>query len=467
MFTAEDFKCHIREGFYHKFMLWMTQAMFGRPNHSILSLEGTETSLLVRFLQRILPDTAFHDRVHGSNRKRYPNNVTVFTEGFPRSNKQKTKVREIMVRSNVIVLNPPWYFLEDASIRQIHVQVQLSEACVQNADVIATFIRKSYCLYSFMPVYMSIFFQRNECIDREVPVQEAMESFVEYWKMRGIHHRVTRREILANAALLATGGGFHLNAKKQSMRICKLGTAPSTQNHLNAVQFIYLYYDRGFAFFQWLIRVALGLKTRSIFSITDATSTTLNLVCSFCGRCKIKVYDANTLHEFYEILDHGDYHLHIFSDVRVPLRDLMVVKGHANCLIIDRESIITSNPPTVLCARQRDETKNYCFMTQSEQDFTDFIDECYSLTVKEPLYAVFMQRMLRNGTLRYNQEYQVGDLLAEYELWCQHRNTYVEHYTIPNLLPADCFAFQISLFFKCSWDDYTITVHGPLKLNVE
>lgn len=462
-FTVDDFKCYIKEGSFHKFMIWMTQAMFGRPNYTALSIQGSDVERATQFISKILPDSTFHTRIQGSSRKRYPNNVTVFLQSVPRTQKQRIKVKDIMERSNVIILNPPWYFLEDTSIRQTNVDVRITDDCIKHADMIASLIRKSYCLYSFMPVYVSVFIQSSEFLHKRVDVYDAIHEFVEFWKSRGVFQRINRRELLANASLLA---GVEIDFKANEMVVNKLKLV-SGDIALNIVQFLYLYYEHGFALFQWLLRVAMGFNTRSIFVIADSTDTSFDLIKTFCQRCKVMTYDETNLHTFYDMLDHSQYHLHVFNKVVVPQCDLILLKNYSNCIVIESAKTVAFDPPHALCGAYKETTHQYVFKNTSDSpSLDDFICECYQLMVKEPGYAYYVQRMLDMGKLHYQVTYKVSDLLADYEKWFSDRGMYAEQYIMPNISPNYSFCFQISLFFKCTWDETTLCLHKQLKLNV-
>lgn len=448
------------KGSFHAFTSWMASATLGRPNQLALVIEDADENLIRQLIRGLLPDTEFYERIRKRN---YVHGVSVFVNTFPRTQRQKFLIKDILNFGNVIFVNPAWYFAEETSIPKISVSISrdLMPEILRDAHLITARLRKSYSLFSYLPVYVSLYL-RDKPIDAPTSPNALHADFVEFWRARGIQMQCFTREFIANVDMVCSG--LRVDASDvvdPSHMVLRL--KPTRGRDLNMIPVMYLLYDNGTLLFQNLVQCAMGRCTRTPIRIIDSTSTTLALIKCFCKRCNIIIYDSQNVSQFYDIVDHAQYHLHVFLDVDVSWEDIMMVKQYSNCIIIRRDD--TACNSCAVTARFKSNLDAWNFHeVPDDRQYEAFMEECYGMIVREPLYVYFVRQMIDQGRIAWGVFYDIAVLTGDYEEWCNQHRFPVEEYKMDTLPHNESFCIRQSMFFRCEWTDSNICFRECKKL---
>jgi hypothetical protein len=447
---SKAFRYAFKKGSVYGLVSWLAAATFCKSNAYALVIEDAEPTRALDFIKAILPASKFHRRI---KKKRYSKNVNVFVETHPRSVRQKAFVKEMMTYSNVAFINPPWYFVEDTRIPKVVVSFDISDRVMEDLPNVIAMVRKSYSIYSYMPVFASVFLREGD-LHYPISMQDFFQRFVAFWSARGVIQRCQQRELLGNVLMLAEG--VRVDPKTDMLTVGSLKHfADRDTSFANVVPLIFLSYDNGYILFQWLVQCAMGLCTKVPLVVADPGDATLSVLKTFCDRCRIAVYDETSISEFYDTLDHSAYHLHVFRDANVSWEDVLMVRQYSNCIVIKSEVAPNTLPSSFLHVRFRG-IGLPADLASVRENFETFLLDCYDLTVREPAFVLYARDLIRRRVVRWGQTYETDAILGGYAAWCEEQGFVPESYAALDLSNRQSFCNRMSMFFKCEWDDQTI-----------
>lgn len=448
------FKCHLGEGCYYKFMSWMSNCLYGRPNLCALVVHSSDADATNELFQKILPGCRTQKRINSL--RQYEDNVIMYVNTHPRTFRQKMCIQDTMQHSNVMFINPANCFTSHTTIPILMIDLVLTPTLQANHKDVALFMHKFYMLSTFRPFLMHTFFSKSPHCD--------MQGFTEF-RNRLKHDPNVRtnmhiRECVANSKMLM--GKVDLDYKKRNIEINDPLLEPL--GPLNMLHFVLAKYDNAIAMLSWLVRCAMGLVSKSVVCIHDPTNTTLFLLSAMCKHLKTAMFSDVNIKNLYTMTNIQDHDLFVFRHLTLPLIDLDMLTNHTNCAIISKTNVAfhTHTGINMIYARFNG-TETYNFHPSS--NVGTLIREWYDLTVKEPNYIPFAEQSIEKGNILFNSENDISKLIEDYATWCQHLKIPIYHYNrivSPTNL-YNTFCLILSTFFRCSWNEKTIIIHSKRK----
>lgn len=448
----ESLKYRIAEGKYQNFMAWMGNAIMGRVNwDAILVLETASTDSAVQFLSKCLPGLRCVSQFR--RKQSYKDNVIVYKDVYPRRNRQSNCVRALMMKSNVVIVNPSVFWMEHTNLPMLRVQMMIDEEAMSLASTLVSMIVKFYA-FSNVDSVIAL----NDAL-----AEKSLRSFsdlIRTYKNLGGRPHPSVKNMLALAHAFAMDA--HVNYKNQTIRAAALGTPGDV---LTVQRFVVEYYDKGAAMIQWLSRCAMGIPALNmIMSIQDSTATTMNFVRAMFGDQRVAyVTDAN-LSSLYYISDPSYFVLYVFEYVTLPFVDLLSLCKHSSVLFIQRESTYVQFDPRVFVLRSKYRSSEDFPMSRLQRDgFGAYVRQAYDATIKEPACIAYVEKALACGRYKWNTDISIDDIVLDFTAWCALQNlppwTYFDI-----VLTHKNITKTVNTYFRCSVGDTHIRFSGSRKI---
>lgn len=446
----ESLKYRIADGKYQKFMAWMGNAMMGRINvATILVIETASTDLAVAFLSKCLPGVRTATRFRCN--QDFKDNVVMYREVYPRRSRQRDRIRALMFRSNVVLVNPPGYFLDHTSLPVLRVGMMIDD------DTIA-------CIETFVSMVLKFHVFSN--IDAVVAMHAALAEKSPTRSFRDLARSYRRstasmRNVLALAQVAGADARIHF--KSQTIEAKPIGG--QTNDVLTLPQFVVQHYDQGPAMIQWLARCATGVPALSmVMVVEDPTETTIEMVRKTFGNQRVAYLSDANISSMYLISDTSYYVLYVFDRLTLPLIDFLTLCKYSSVLIIDRGHAFVHYEPRVYAVRVKYLGNAFPIGTRLSCDgFSAYAREAYDATIKEPACIRYLEKALLCGRYKWNQDVSIDDIVLEYTAWCALQD-------VPPWVYLDIegtrrtLVSSASTYFRCSIGDAHIRFSGSRKV---
>lgn len=450
----ESLKYRIAEGKYQKFMAWMGNAVMGRTNwDAILVFEVASTEVAVQFLSKCLPGMRCVSRFRCN--QTYKDNVIVYKDAYPRRSRQRDCVRSLMLKSNVVLVNPPVLWLEHTSLPILRVEMMIDEEAMHLASTFLAMVVKFYAVSNVDSVVAL-----NDAL-----AEKSLRSFrdlIRSYKDLGGRPEPSVKNMLALAH--AYGTDIHVNHKNQTIQATSLGGPPGDAS-TTVPRFVVEFYEKGAAMIQWLSRCAMGIPALNmLMSIEDPTTTTIDMIRTVFGDQRVAyVTDAN-LSSLYYISEPSYFILYVFEYVSMPFVDLLTLCKHSSVLFVQRESTHMQFDPRIFVLRSKyKSTTTFPASKLSRDGFGSYAQHAYDVTIKEPACIAYIEKALACGRYKWNTDLSIDDLVLDFTAWCALQN-------LPPWMYFDITLTQrnikstVDTYFRCSIGDAYIRFSGSRKV---
>lgn len=412
--VVESFKTRIQDGCYHRAMVWLSGAAFGRINHTVLVIEHVrDREAVCRFLTRLIPRVRVcRGRRFGGGGGASRANLVVFSEALPRTTLQLEKLSDLQRHSNVVLFcNNPGMLPPVAAQSMMRFQLELTADLATDAavDRIRIFVQKYYCLYN---------------INVAAVARDSDPSTVSPEDL------VQKRSMLRPFSVVAP---CSLPSARELSGIVSLfrGLRSAVdEGGLSLMTFLLSSYDNALCIFQWIVRAAAGVRCRDILVIRDATGATQRML------------EAVLPKDSLERLWTADEALVDYETASALVRS--GARATTNCVYIVRSPTSRAAAAASLTGGPRAARVGLVAPPP------DFYRQSYELFVKEPNYVPFLEGRLLSGAYAFDVPYEAGDLLDDYGRWCGERDVRVVLYAAASALPpARSFFDVVSPYIDC------------------
>ena len=360
-----------------------------------------------------------------------------------------------MLKSNVILVNPPAYWLEHTSLPVLRVEMMIDEEAMNLASTFLAMVVKFYAVSNVDSIIAL-----NDAL-----AEKSLRSFrdlIRTYKDLGGRPEPSVKNVLALAH--AFGTDVHVNYKKQTIQATSWGPPGDA---LTVPRFVVEYYDKGAAMIQWLSRCAMGIPALNmLMSIEDPTTTTIDMVRAVFGDQRVAyVTDAN-LSSLYYISDPSFFIMYVFEYVSLPLVDLMSLCKHSSVMFVQRDNTYVQFDPRIFVLRSKyKSTTNFPMSKLARDGFGAYARQAYEATIKEPACIAYIEKALACGRYKWNADLSIDDLVLEFTAWCALQNLPPWMYFDITLTRRNI-KNTVDTYFRCSIGDAHIRFSGTRKVIV-
>lgn len=432
----------IPEGHYQKFMFWMSNALFGRPNHEILVWNGSPASSLSAFLQGVLAHTLVDTRVRC--RKHYKASTLVFVNTYPRTRKQYRKLKHLALTSNVILINPPDVFCERTSLMLYRIEFPVSPFFLSMGKTLFKMLCQFHALSTSTLAHLGDFLISHDM--QRQHIDSLYRRFQEYILQRCQRpmRAIGLKEFLASMLVLSPSA--RVDAKKRTVE----WQNPTRLSDTSLMCRLSINYVNCVGMFMWIIRVMTGLVIpRTILNVEDPQGTTVPWLIPLLGKFgRVMHLTDDNVNDIYQINHFEDYDVYIFDRLTSMTVDLYMISSYANVLVITDGSAIVEFGPWIQVIRTRN-GNSHPIAPESIDVSSQVIQASYDVLVKEPSYIPFLEYQIQQGHYPLKQFISIDLILTEYGAWCDANDIPRYCETQNDNLRRSAFTIVIHCYFEC------------------